>query len=262
MYCAAHTQLASAAALGRLSRASSPVSGGPWRPTALRRAPAAELRLPSSRSAANCVVAQPRGSTVAQRAARRCILAAVGAADDDNAADSSDGDAFAADEAEPVLGPHECALLLHKLYGKVLGLRSNLECQENAAREQLNPAQEYVEVCEAELKLCKLLRLRCERAGDAEGAKQYAGKLACKAKLLREAQGRVEQIIATGVHHVKVRDMTAQLEREERHYNMLREYTLERHGPEWADKAEKGGFLDVNELRRQARAWRASQAPQ
>ena len=45
-----------------------------------------------------------------------------------------------------------------------------------------------MEACEEALDLCKLLRLRCERAGDAEGAKQYAGEPACKAKLLREAQ--------------------------------------------------------------------------
>ena len=137
MYCAARTQLASAAALGRLSRASSPVSGGPWRPTALRRAPAAELRLPSSRSAAKCVVAQPRGSTVARRAARRCILAAAGADDDNAAADSSDGDAFAADEAEPVLAPQMCTLLLKKLYGKVLGLRRVFSEQILLAQAQL-----------------------------------------------------------------------------------------------------------------------------
>ena len=224
MHCAVCAQLASAAALGHLSRASSPVSRGPWRPTAaLRRAPAAELRLRRSRSAANNVVAQLRDSTVAQRAARRRILAAAGADHDNAAADSSDGDAFAADEAEPVLAPQMCTLLLKKLYGKVLGLRRVFSEQILLAQAQLDPAKEDVEACEEALELCKLLRLRCERAGDAEGAKQHAGELACKAKLLREAQGRVEEIIATGVHHVKMRDMTAQLERELRNYKMLRE---------------------------------------
>ena len=258
MYCVIHVQLASAAALGLLGmvRASSAVSGGPGgRPTALRRAPAAEPRLPSSRSAANRAVAQQRGSTVARRAARCCILAAAGA-DDDN--DEKD-DAFAADEAEPVLAPHECTLLLQKLYNKVEDMRRELLALKRAAQAKLDPAQEHAVICEEELKLSKLLRLRCLRAGDAEGAKHYASDLARQAKRLREAKRKVEHIVATDEHHLKVRGMTAPLEREERHYNMLRDYTLERYGAEWVDQAEKGGFLYEDELRKQARTWRASQ---
>ena len=57
--------------------------------------------------------------------------------------------------------------------------------------------------------------------------------------------------------------MTAQLERELRNYKMLREYTLERYGAEWADKAlQEAEEMSDKELRKQARAWRASQAPQ
>ena len=185
MYCAIHVQRPSAAALDRTFRASSAVSGGPGgRPTALRCAPAAEARLPRSRSAANRAVAQQRGSTVARRAARCCILAAAGA--DDNNDDKDD--AFAAEEAEPVLAPQECTLLLRKLYKKVDELRRELFVQKRAAQSKLDPAQEQAAVCEEELKLSKLLSLRCLRAGDAEAAKHYASGLARQAKQLREAK--------------------------------------------------------------------------
>ena len=170
----------------------------------------------------------------------------------------------AAAATEPVLAPQLCVLELRVLARSLERERKSLaEWQHKAAVEQ-SKREWHCQGHRERLLYCQVLRLQCERAGDALGVERFGRAEASSKRALRAEEQRLAELIASGFKHCQARDAAANLKPVEHEYNVLRAYTVvERHGAEWVEKAAlPHGKLSDDELRNQAHEWYASQAPQ
>ena len=173
-------------------------------------------------------------------------------------------EAAAADDEdeEPLLAPQLCALRLREYSRSVAYRRKALEDAEHTFALAVSEIKRRCAYNLQEQQYHKVMHMRLQRAGDAWGAQLFGLREKEFAATLLEEQQQLEALLTDGPERIRVRDAAAELQRTEHKHTLLREYTLERHGAEWApDKSENLKLRD-DELREQARQWYASRAPQ
>ena len=226
-----------------LNAATAVTSGGS---VAARRAGAAAALLASS-SRASSRATVPQRVSAAARGAALFALATVGALSADAATATCEADD---------LPPSVCTLQLRRLHATVTDMRLRLASKEAALHEKRAPVEEALACAEEEIEVCTALHARCKRAGDAQAAGCYADEAYVKAQ---EASKLLDKAGATNLT-MDVNRLKAELDGVLRKYKLLRQYTEERHGAEWARKSlAPHDELSYSELRKQAREWRLAQ---
>ena len=170
---------------------------------------------------------------------------------------------FAGEAGAVEVTPPMCTLLLRKLALSLQQRRTKLEKAQEWVHISVEASKIAVASFEDAIALLDVLRMTCERASDAACAQRHARSIeSIQQNELQEAQAALEAASTTGWFQDELRNAKIEVERFERSYELLREYTLQQpDGAAWLAKADLPQTeLSDEVLREQARTWRWPEA--